>query len=211
MHRSKRGIQFMRPSSLPWWLVNHLPTLYHYTIISAPPPFSFLLLFQWSLKSYFVATTHWTGTATSENWTPRQKVQFWNVLVCSAGKVCCQNAYTGPNCCNDSSLLLEFSVGMPSPLAVASSSHTAIATSPSSTTVATSSPIAIATCSHTTGARSNMSQITVVGVAVGVPLGVLLASAVAALFFLLCSRQKPKFRFGRAQYSGKTCGVGRDP
>lgn len=50
MHRSKRGIQFMRPSSLPWWLVNHLPTLYHYTIISAPPPLFFFAFVSMILK-----------------------------------------------------------------------------------------------------------------------------------------------------------------
>ena len=129
-------------------------------------------------------------------WEGGTRTQYWNVLSCNPGTYCCRVAGATADCCNDTNAIRSFSVvpGFSAPKTV--TSVKTVSTTTGVTATAQPQPSSDgSSCTNNTLASSQASctsngKVVAVGAGVGVPLGTLLAIALAGLVFFRRKQQK---------------------
>ncbi|KAL3478273.1 hypothetical protein BJX99DRAFT_107366 [Aspergillus californicus] len=157
-------------------------------------------------------STNWEGKG-SGNWTAGDERDYWQVMVCASGSVCCRASSGDPSCC-DEDLVLEFNVGKPD-LTTSVSTRTvtttvtegATGTSVDDATGTPSGNESVPTCqsdansasaSNTSGSNCAKRE-TTVGAAVGASLGAALIATLGAIWFLLQRQKKLVASLGQYQ------------
>ncbi|KAL4964316.1 uncharacterized protein BDV14DRAFT_201088 [Aspergillus stella-maris] len=148
-------------------------------------------------------STNWKGKG-SGNWTNGTEREYWQVMVCSSGVVCCRGSSGDESCCGDDRVEVEFDVGSP---VQSTKTRTVTSTTTSTATSTESVNVAGETCGvdftgsgqedsadgATEVAEPSSSECkgreTTIGAAVGALLGGALVATLGAIWFLL-QRQK---------------------
>jgi Fe-S cluster biogenesis protein NfuA len=164
------------------------------------------------------ASTNWRGSG-SGNWTAGEERDYWQVMVCTAGVVCCRASSGDPDCCADQEGLVEFMPGKPV-LAAADEEDEAGRTTVTRTVTATVSAVETGIRADETVDGGDSSVVdgsdsgdlavsgtctdctkreTTVGAAVGASLGAALIGALGSVWFLLQRQKKLAATLGQYQ------------
>ncbi|KAL3447645.1 hypothetical protein BJX65DRAFT_307710 [Aspergillus insuetus] len=168
-------------------------------------------------------STNWRGSA-SGNWTVGEERDYWQVMVCTAGVVCCRASSGDPDCCGDDEGLVELMPG--APVLAAQEGGDDEGTRTVTRTVTATEMVTGVETGTTSGDSDNKGaptavdgsdsgslsaegtcadctkRETTVGAAVGASLGAALIGALGAVWFLLQRQKKLAATLGQYQAAG---------
>ncbi|KAL3485042.1 hypothetical protein BJX62DRAFT_243373 [Aspergillus germanicus] len=167
------------------------------------------------------ASTNWRGSA-SGNWTVGDERDYWQVMVCTAGVVCCRASSGDPDCCGNEERLVEFMPGAPALAAQEGGDDEGTRTVTRTVTETVSAVETGARADETVGSGDSSAEDgadgansaglsaegtctdctkreTTVGAAVGASLGAALIGALGAVWFLLQRQKKLAATLGQYQ------------